>query len=167
MERRGSQKKKRLLIEKQNGLCYYCNQEFGSIVWCKGRTIVLRAEIEHVVPFVYCHCDNMNNLVVACHVCNRAKHDKVFNNMGDLLTYLQNKWDKYKRGVICSVNNAEESLLEEESGNDFVVKSAETHTITNVRNKSSVLPVECYLAWAKNKLRYYGFTKEDIQELLD
>src|SRR6185503_6107891 len=61
------------ILKRQHDCCLYCGRRLGSVVWYKGRQIVLRVNYDHVLPFEYA-CDNsLGNFVAACHVCNNWK----------------------------------------------------------------------------------------------
>lgn len=68
----------RACLEEQDHRCAYCGRRFGTLMVRKRRTMRLRLEWDHVVPFSFSQNNNARNFVAACHVCNRLKADKLF-----------------------------------------------------------------------------------------
>lgn len=136
------------ILSQQHGTCFYCNQEIGSAVYFRKKVRVLRATIDHVIPFAYCQHDHSDNFVVACQVCNSMKHSKIFNSMADCLEYIQDKWLKDNGGIIsCQkqkqksikpVKSAKQPSKLKELGKYFALKPVETNGIIE---KPSIQPV--------------------------
>ena len=117
------------LLKQQQNCCYYCYQEIGKVCCFRNKVTILKATIDHVLPYSYKQNNHNSNLVVACHICNRHKSYKVFNNIGDIVIYLQDVWlgkeKEYKpikrRGKRqCkqkNVKNVKVALKQQEGGN--------------------------------------------------
>jgi curved DNA-binding protein CbpA len=57
------------LLIKQKNLCYYCKQELHSS----------KKELDHKIPLAKGGLDIINNIVLACSICNKEKHNKNIN----------------------------------------------------------------------------------------
>lgn len=79
-------------------MCFYCDREFGSVVWVK-RERTLRVHWDHVTPYVHTFDNREVNFVAACQICNGWKSDKVFDTIEEIRGYLQRKWDKAMSSV--------------------------------------------------------------------
>ena len=103
------------IIRSQAGRCLYCDLEFGSSVIRQSRRmtrafgsselspvrftrIVLRAVIDHMVPYSYMGHHGFKNLAAACHVCNGLKAAKCFQNVEEASAYLAIK--KEQKGYL-------------------------------------------------------------------
>jgi 5-methylcytosine-specific restriction endonuclease McrA len=73
--RRGRNLRIRILSEQQNHRCCYC----GVRTWCrqheKEGSLDMLATVEHIVPKSQGGPLSMDNLVMACHKCNRRRGD--------------------------------------------------------------------------------------------
>jgi hypothetical protein len=140
--------KKFNLLAKQKGLCYYCSNEIGSMVWYRNKPILLRAHTEHVIPFSYCQHNNSKNLVISCHICNLLKSDKIFNSLADLLEHIQNTWLKNYGGLISPCPSPKPKLVSivksssppKERRKGFAPQAADTKPITK-REILSLVPI--------------------------
>lgn len=65
--RRFTDKQRRLILRRDEGLCFYCGEEAGED-W----------EADHVLPWAKGGQTVVENGVVACHDCNNSKSDKVW-----------------------------------------------------------------------------------------
>jgi 5-methylcytosine-specific restriction endonuclease McrA len=81
--------RKRILNE-QDYHCLYCRKRFGSTLWKGEREITLRVEWYHAIPFSYSR-SNRANIVAACQVCNRIKHDAFFTDIEDVRIYVNER----------------------------------------------------------------------------
>lgn len=79
---------RKILYEKQNGLCYYC----GIKMIPKCRNAFNDATIDHVKPKAKGGLDIMSNFVCACRACNEAKADR---HVGDFLIELRQRGREY------------------------------------------------------------------------
>lgn len=75
-------------LEEQENKCFYCDVEFDSIRWRKGRAIRIRIHWDHKLPYAYSQNNHSENFVAACHVCNAIKSDKVFQTVEEAQIYL-------------------------------------------------------------------------------
>jgi CRISPR/Cas system Type II protein with McrA/HNH and RuvC-like nuclease domain len=86
------------LKEKQYNKCYWCGNEIGlPILKNKNgihKILELKGHIDHIIPFVFCKNNNIDNLCLSCFICNRWKYSKIFDNPDDCRKYLKYKWDK-------------------------------------------------------------------------
>ena len=73
--------KKAYLLEREQGCCIYCGIHFS----------FAKMEIEHVVPKSKGGTDSLNNLVLSCSVCNKAKGNQ------DVQTFLKGKSSVLRR----------------------------------------------------------------------
>lgn len=89
-----SQSQKRAIVEQQDGRCYVCERQFGTLVRRGGRPVRLRIEFDHVIPFAFTHSSLFEAFAAACHVCNRFKSDRIFTSLDELRVYTQAKWDE-------------------------------------------------------------------------
>lgn len=123
------------LLEQQQNCCYYCFQEIGKVCCFRNKVIVLKATIDHVLPYSFKQNNHSSNVVVACHICNQYKAAKVFDSIGDIVIYLQKIWldedKKYKpvkrrRKSQCKQNNVKNvkvTLKQQEDGKHSVQPS--------------------------------------------
>jgi 5-methylcytosine-specific restriction endonuclease McrA len=82
------------LVALQGGLCFYCDRVFWSEVYRGVRSIVLRPNVDHFVPYVYSQSDLRSNKVAACHVCNAFKNAIVLIDTDAAREYLALRWRK-------------------------------------------------------------------------
>jgi hypothetical protein len=71
----------RKILEQQGGRCLYCDCEFGSTIYRKGKAITVRLNWDHVVPFAYSRTSVGVDFVAACHVCNGIKTCLMFDSV--------------------------------------------------------------------------------------
>lgn len=67
-------------LQKQNGLCFWCETNIGLGFYktTRGSIKPLYAVGDHLVPFSYEDGTCKNNLVVSCNICNSIKSSKIF-----------------------------------------------------------------------------------------
>lgn len=82
---------KRLLAQYQQ-CCAYCGRLFGLLIIREKRVMRLRLEWDHNEPFVYSQTNAENNWIPSCHLCNRWKSDKIFDDLDELKNYVADKW---------------------------------------------------------------------------
>lgn len=89
LERQRVPKAKRdaILLE-QGGRCIYCGLPFGCTIYRDDRTVVLRLNWEHIVPWSY---DGNKDVVAACHVCNGIKHDLFFRTIEEATVHIRDR----------------------------------------------------------------------------
>jgi hypothetical protein len=68
-------------IEKQNNQCLYCEIPIGTPIWRHSKTVILRLNWDHFVPYAYLARSPRDNWVLACHVCNRIKSCRMFDTV--------------------------------------------------------------------------------------
>ncbi len=100
--------KKEQLME-QGHLCFYCLRQFGSIVYKKNREISLKIHWDHMVPFSYSQNNHNHNFVAACHICNEAKSNLIFPDIGGARDFLDGYWKEN------SIADKPKKRIEEES----------------------------------------------------
>ena len=78
------------LIERFGTLCFYCREEPSCC-------------IDHVVPYSYSECNEIDNLVPCCTLCNVLASDKVFDSLEEKTGYILSKRKGYKnRRALCA-----------------------------------------------------------------
>lgn len=97
-EQRRKQPKKsarQAVIAAQGNLCLYCDLEFGSVVYRRGKPVKLKRHWDHVVPYSYSQNNCPENVVAACHVCNLIKSDLVFETLEQAKEHITSRrWEK-------------------------------------------------------------------------
>jgi 5-methylcytosine-specific restriction endonuclease McrA len=53
------------------------------------------AQAEHFVPRAASGRTTNKNINYSCHVCNRLKHDYVFDTVSDLIDFLDREWARH------------------------------------------------------------------------
>jgi hypothetical protein len=84
-------------IVKQVNKCYYCEQNFGSFIIYKKRIIVLKRNIDHIIPrsrLRWLSYNPENNYVASCHICNLWKRNHLFDSTEHAKSYLIKQWKK-------------------------------------------------------------------------
>ena len=73
-----------------DGTCSYCHRAFGTLVAYKGRSVPLRLEFDHFVPWAGGRSGRAaaENLVAACHLCNRVKGSLTFSSFAEARLYV-------------------------------------------------------------------------------
>lgn len=89
-----SQSEKDLQISEQEGKCFYCGLYLGGYVFRNGHSIRLKIEFDHLVPFSYSQDNRGKNFVATCHICNKIKHDLMFQTVEEALVYVRTKRDE-------------------------------------------------------------------------
>jgi hypothetical protein len=89
-----TQYEKEAILESQEGKCFYCELEFGQVVWDnrKKKARVLKINWDHFTPFAYSLNNNANNFVASCNICNSLKSSKVFETIDEARLYLRKRW---------------------------------------------------------------------------
>ena len=72
-----TQAEKEKILKKYDYTCVYC--------FCDADTI------DHIIPWSYIRCDNEENLVAACWICNLIATNKVFDSFYEKQKYVQDK----------------------------------------------------------------------------
>lgn len=67
--------------EAQGNRCLYCEIPIGATIWRRSRTVTLRVNWDHFVPYAYLARNPRNNWVLACHVCNAIKSCRMFDSV--------------------------------------------------------------------------------------
>ena len=90
------QKTKDKIVSDQLGLCFYCQQPFGTPVWHPRRHEVIRPGLvfDHFVCWAFSCDSSEGNLVAACSICNSIKRDLLFTNVEDARAYVRNRFIK-------------------------------------------------------------------------
>lgn len=75
----------KVLAERQNGLCWYCER---SLRWLSRKSTRLSPTLDKIIPKVGYHKDNV---VIACRRCNRIKSDANLQELKGIVKGLE-KW---------------------------------------------------------------------------
>ena len=87
---------KKLLLEKFNNSCCYCDRRFGSYVEVNGSLKQIRVNYDHKIPFSYSYNNQDDNFLPACSFCNNWKSNNIFQTMEDAKLYVSQKWEEAK-----------------------------------------------------------------------
>jgi len=79
---------RRKCLDKQENRCFYCKEEFDSIITRNGKPLKLKLVWDHMVPYSYFQTNPDNNFVAACHVCNSIKSNKMFNTVEETIEFI-------------------------------------------------------------------------------
>jgi hypothetical protein len=71
------------LREEQSGKCAYCNIYANAVILRNGEEVQLFEVFDHFIPHAYVQANRSDNWVLACHVCNGMKSDRMFQNLTD------------------------------------------------------------------------------------
>jgi hypothetical protein len=80
---RPSKKGREAILKAQFNRCIYCNVEFGTYRFKKGKPVKILIHWDHFMPFAYGANNKTSNFVAACHVCNGIKSSHVFNSLDE------------------------------------------------------------------------------------
>lgn len=71
-----------LLKERQKNKCFYCEVSIGSCyrIWPSPKMRYTKATIDHIVPVCKGGANTIDNLVMACDLCNKWKAGKRFKD---------------------------------------------------------------------------------------
>ncbi|MFI9598880.1 HNH endonuclease [Streptomyces sp. NPDC052043] len=72
---------RRRAIELQNNRCLYCELPIGTAIWRHSRTVFLRTNWDHFIPYAYLARNPSSNWVLSCHVCNNIKSCRMFDTV--------------------------------------------------------------------------------------
>jgi hypothetical protein len=82
---RPNTKERARILTEQNARCIYCGLPLLYAIRKKGKIIITHLEWDHFIPYAY----NYNSqFVCACNVCNRIKHDKIFDSIEDARKFI-------------------------------------------------------------------------------
>lgn len=76
------------VLTDQNARCLYCGCRFGSAIRRGYRSVVLRLEWDHMVPFDHLRANPEDNWAASCHVCNGIKADYLFDTIEQARNYI-------------------------------------------------------------------------------
>lgn len=79
------------VLERQGGLCLYCDQPFGGTVLRRGRPVRLRLNWDHFVPLAYLAANPGHNWVAACHLCNTMKSYYIFTTVQNVRDHVEGR----------------------------------------------------------------------------
>lgn len=68
-------------VELQDSRCLYCELPIGTAIWRNSRTVILRTNWDHFIPYAYLARNPGSNWVLACHVCNIIKSCRMFDTV--------------------------------------------------------------------------------------
>jgi HNH endonuclease len=143
---------KRWILAKQKGYCFYCGQTIGEMCWYK-KPVILKAHMEHVVPFGLSGIDTDDNIVISCQVCNSIKVGKIFDSFADLLLHIQNKWAEHGEMMLNRIKEPEAVKRQKAMGIKYGVHIG-VYSELSIRQikfiKQMVRDVKCHLKEVKN-----------------
>ena len=84
----------RVILEEQGNKCFYCEREFGSIVYRWLKPIQLRINWDHISPYCYSYDNRGRNFAAACQVCNGIKSSHIAETVEELREHVQKRRDK-------------------------------------------------------------------------
>jgi len=89
-----SKKQKDKLVFDQNGLCFYCQQPFGTPVWHPKRhkVVIPGLVFDHFVCWDFSRNSDVGNMVASCSICNGIKGDKMFVNADEARAYIRHRF---------------------------------------------------------------------------
>lgn len=95
------------LLQEQENRCFWCCQEFGTIVERKGKYKTLMPVWDHLIPIATGGSSKDNNFVAACQICNGIKGAMTPAIIGDvgLRDMIVDKWES-KGYRIAGLRNA-------------------------------------------------------------
>jgi len=82
--------KKKILTD-QEYCCLYCETPFHFRKKRNGKSIKLKIQYDHLVPFAYLNDNSFENIAAACHVCNLLKSSMIFQTVDEAKVYLEAK----------------------------------------------------------------------------
>lgn len=77
-----TQREKDEILERD---CYTC-------VYCNGVATV----VDHVVPWSWSHCDDRDNLVASCELCNQIASNKIFASINEKSAFIKKQRSRRK-----------------------------------------------------------------------
>ena len=87
-----SREYKEFLIDKQNGLCYWCDRKLGFFYMRNGVVKKSSNHADHIIPYSYLQANPEDNWAIACNLCNLFKSNKYYDNQQDIRDYLKARW---------------------------------------------------------------------------
>ena len=88
---------KEKILERDAYVCGYCNG--------------YATDVDHIIPWSFCHNSDEDNLISCCHDCNAIAHDKCFDSLAEKRQYIMTvrdgkKWTKklnnrYSKCTVC------------------------------------------------------------------
>lgn len=72
-----SSSKKNAVLEANDYRCIYCGERAGTV--------------DHIIPYSWSGDNSYRNLVACCQRCNSVASDKVFDSLGDKLSYVRER----------------------------------------------------------------------------
>lgn len=82
------------LLARDGNKCYWCGHTFGKMYLHRKRVKKLKITIDHIVPYGFSQNDSLENLCVACSICNGRKSGKMFASEDDCRKYLSYTMEK-------------------------------------------------------------------------
>lgn len=79
--REARRKKRKILLKKQNNICFYCGQKLN----------LSNSSIDHIIPKSEGGSENISNFVVACKKCNRLRSTIDFNIFCNIVTSISDR----------------------------------------------------------------------------
>jgi len=85
------QVEKEKILKEQEYRCFYCGVLFDSMRFRNGKSLTIKVNWDHQLPFAFSQNNSSSNFVAACHVCNGIKSDRVFRTVEEAQVFLANK----------------------------------------------------------------------------
>jgi len=82
-------------ITEQGGRCTWCQRAFGSPILHHGEVEILTPQVEHFIPRAAGGRTADKNCNYSCQICNRLKHDYVFDTVAELIDFLDREWMRH------------------------------------------------------------------------
>ena len=96
--KKAKKKDKKDILYVQNNRCLYCEMEFGSSYFYKGKRQNRRVNWDHLVPFSYSQNNYSYNYVAACNLCNSIKSNLVFQTVDEARVYIKTQLESRNLG---------------------------------------------------------------------
>lgn len=88
IRKRPPKKERDLLWVLQKGKCLYCDKKIGTIYERNGKILFTKECYDHYIPYSFSFDNRKTNFVLACHICNGIKSNKMFNTVEEVREYV-------------------------------------------------------------------------------
>src|ERR1035437_3974933 len=96
---------KKRILDEQGFRCLYCERSFGAVVERNGKSVKLKINWDHQVPYSLSQNNMNDNFVAACQICNNMKHNHVLQTLDEARVSLTNRWAE--KGYCEAVSESE------------------------------------------------------------
>ena len=92
--KRPLKKNQKIILNNQQHVCLYCNQEFERFVWSRSKHQYIKTKLcwDHFVPYSYNNFCKDDNFVAACSLCNLIKSDRVFDTVAEAQEFIKRRY---------------------------------------------------------------------------